>query len=78
MDPALDTETLAEVVCEVRNERWAGVLFRLRSGKALGGKDGEIVVTFRKANHVPDGLVGAGSRFGAALLTGARTTWTSS
>lgn len=58
VDPALGTETLAELTCEVRNERWAGVPFRLRSGKALAGKDGEIVVTFRRVNHMPDGLTG--------------------
>lgn len=58
VDPARETETLAEVVCEVRNERWAGVPFRLRSGKALSGKDGEVVVTFRPVNHVPTGLTG--------------------
>ncbi|WP_109208548.1 MULTISPECIES: glucose-6-phosphate dehydrogenase [Microbacterium] len=58
VDPARETETLAELVCEVRNERWEGVPFRLRSGKALPEKKGEIVVTFRRVNHVPDGLTG--------------------
>ncbi|MDT0144353.1 glucose-6-phosphate dehydrogenase [Microbacterium sp. PRC9] len=59
VDPSLETETLAEVTCEVRNERWEGVPFTLRSGKALAGKDGEVVVTFRPVNHVPEGLTGA-------------------
>ncbi|MBW9119968.1 glucose-6-phosphate dehydrogenase [Microbacterium trichothecenolyticum] len=58
VDAARDTETLAELVCEIRNDRWAGVPFRLRSGKALPEKKGEIVVTFRRVNHVPDGLTG--------------------
>ncbi|MFK4837294.1 glucose-6-phosphate dehydrogenase [Microbacterium sp. ZW T2_14] len=59
VDASRDTETLAEVTCEVRNDRWRGVPFTLRSGKALAGKDGEVVVTFRPVNHVPDGLTGA-------------------
>jgi glucose-6-phosphate 1-dehydrogenase len=59
VDPSRQTETLAELVCEVRNERWQGVPFRLRSGKALARKHGEVVVTFRPVNHVPDGLTGA-------------------
>lgn len=59
VDASGDTETLAEVTCEVRNDRWRGVPFTLRSGKALAGKDGEVVVTFRPVNHVPDGLTGA-------------------
>jgi glucose-6-phosphate 1-dehydrogenase len=59
VDPSRDIETLAEVTCEVRNDRWRGVPFTLRSGKALAGKDGEVVVTFRPVNHVPDGLTGA-------------------
>jgi glucose-6-phosphate 1-dehydrogenase len=58
VDPARDTETLAELTCEVRNERWQGVPFTLRSGKALAGKDGEVVVSFRPVNHVPEGLTG--------------------
>lgn len=36
VDPSLATETLAEVVVEVGTERWRGVPFVLRSGKALG------------------------------------------
>jgi glucose-6-phosphate 1-dehydrogenase len=58
VDPSLGTETLAEVTCEVRNERWQGVPFTLRSGKALAGKDGEVVVTFRSVNHLPEGFTG--------------------
>ena len=58
VDPARGTETLAELTCEVRTDRWAGVPITLRSGKALAGKDGEIVLTFRPVNHVPAGLTG--------------------
>ncbi|WP_019180356.1 glucose-6-phosphate dehydrogenase [Microbacterium yannicii] len=58
VDSARETETLAEMTCEVRNDRWTGVPITLRSGKALAGKNGEIVVTFRPVNHVPTGLTG--------------------
>lgn len=58
VDPARQTETLAEATFEVRNARWAGVPFRLRSGKALGEPATEIVVHFRPVRHVPTGLTG--------------------
>src|SRR5690606_9575516 len=35
VDPDREIETYAEIVCEVQTERWAGVPFVLRSGKAL-------------------------------------------
>ena len=47
VDPASSTETLAEVEVEIDNWRWAGVPFILRSGKALGHRRKEAVVTFR-------------------------------
>lgn len=56
VDPSHGTETLAEVVFEVANERWAGVPFVLRSGKALPAKRSEVVVTFRPVRHLPAGL----------------------
>lgn len=59
IDAARDTETLAEVVLEVGTWRWAGVPFTLRSGKALGRRRREVMVTFRPAPRVPDGLEGA-------------------
>jgi glucose-6-phosphate 1-dehydrogenase len=59
VDPSRDTETLAEIVCEVRTSRWAGVPFTLRSGKAMAEKRAQIVVTFRPVRHIPDGLTGA-------------------
>ena len=47
VDPARETETLAEIVVGVENWRWSGVPFMLRSGKALGNPRKEAVFTFR-------------------------------
>jgi glucose-6-phosphate 1-dehydrogenase len=58
VDPARKTETLAEVVLEVDTWRWAGVPFRLRSGKALAAARKEAVITFRKPQRIPEGLSG--------------------
>lgn len=58
VDPTRSTETLAEIVLEVDSWRWAGVPFRLRSGKAVGATRKEIVVTFKPAPHLPTGLTG--------------------
>ncbi|MDP9134099.1 MAG: glucose-6-phosphate dehydrogenase, partial [Actinomycetota bacterium] len=52
------TETLAEVVLEIHTRRWAGVPFRLRSGKALSNPRQEVAVTFKRAPHIPTGLTG--------------------
>lgn len=49
-------ETLAEVTFEIDNWRWKGVPFTLRSGKALGVRRREIVVTFKDVPHLPTGL----------------------
>lgn len=59
VDPGRGTETLAEVNVEIGNWRWAGVPFTLRSGKALEFRRREIIVTFKPAQHIPDGLKGA-------------------
>ena len=68
------TETLAEVVLEIDTWRWAGVPFRLRSGKALGNPRQEVVVTFKRAPHIPRGLTGGDHpgrlRIGIALDAG--------
>lgn len=56
VDPARQTETLAELVVQLENARWAGVPFILRSGKALGEARKEVVVTFRPPAHIPTGL----------------------
>jgi glucose-6-phosphate 1-dehydrogenase len=53
VDPARQTETYAEITVTVDNWRWAGVPFRLRSGKALGADRQEIVVRFRPVPHLP-------------------------
>jgi glucose-6-phosphate 1-dehydrogenase len=52
VDPARGTETYAEMTVEVDNWRWAGVPFRLRSGKALAAKRTEIAVHFRPVPHL--------------------------
>jgi glucose-6-phosphate 1-dehydrogenase len=59
IDPARKTETLAEVVFAVDTWRWAGVPFRVRSGKALGTPRKELVVTFKQPPWVPIGLTGS-------------------
>lgn len=58
VDPGRETETLAEVVLAVDTWRWAGVPFRLRSGKALAARRKEAVVTFKQPPRVPTGLTG--------------------
>ena len=59
VDPDRGTETLAELVLAVDTWRWAGVPFRLRSGKAIGTSRKEAVITFRRPPRVPDGLHGS-------------------
>ncbi len=59
VDPARDTETLVEATFEVRNARWAGVPFTLRSGKSLGAPAREVVVKFKAVRHLPTGLTGS-------------------
>jgi glucose-6-phosphate 1-dehydrogenase len=58
VDPDRNTETLAEVRVEIDNWRWKDVPFILRSGKALGDKRKEAVVTFRPVPHLPKGFSG--------------------
>jgi len=58
VDPERGTETLAELVVEVDNWRWSGVPFRLRSGKALGVRRKEVVLTFKPPAHLPTGMSG--------------------
>jgi glucose-6-phosphate 1-dehydrogenase len=73
VDPDRSTETLAQVTLEVRNNRWAGVPFVLRSGKALGAPRKQIVAHFRDVPHLPTGFVGssAGDRLVIDLKPGA-------
>ncbi|RKS73446.1 glucose-6-phosphate 1-dehydrogenase [Actinomadura pelletieri DSM 43383] len=59
IDASRQTETLAEVVFAVDTWRWAGVPFRVRSGKAIGSPRQEVAFTFKSPPHVPAGLTGA-------------------
>ncbi|MFB7252139.1 glucose-6-phosphate dehydrogenase [Microbacterium sp. NPDC056234] len=59
VDPSRGTETLAEATFEVRNARWAGVPFTLRSGKAIGDPRQLITVRFRPVRHLPNGFTGS-------------------
>jgi glucose-6-phosphate 1-dehydrogenase len=45
----------------IDNWRWQGVPFILRSGKALGAKRKEAVVTFKPVPHLPAGFTGVDS-----------------
>jgi glucose-6-phosphate 1-dehydrogenase len=58
VDPGRDTETLAAVELAVDTWRWAGVPFRLRSGKAIGAPREEVAITFKDPPHLPAGLTG--------------------
>ncbi|MDR6970125.1 glucose-6-phosphate dehydrogenase [Leifsonia shinshuensis] len=58
VDPSRETETLAEVTLQIDTWRWKGVPFTLRSGKALGGRRREMVITFAPARQMPVGLKG--------------------
>jgi glucose-6-phosphate 1-dehydrogenase len=51
VDPARETETYAEYTVTIDNWRWAGVPFRLRSGKALGDNRKHIEIHFRPVPH---------------------------
>lgn len=61
VDPGRETETLAEIQVGIDNWRWRGVPFILRSGKALGDKRKEAVVTFLPVPHLPVGFTGVDS-----------------
>jgi glucose-6-phosphate 1-dehydrogenase len=50
--PETSTETFVALRMHVDNLRWAGVPFYLRSGKRMGRKGTEVVVTFKKLPHV--------------------------
>ena len=58
VDPARETETYAEYTVTIDTWRWAGVPFRLRSGKALGGDRQEIAVYFKPVPHLAFGRRG--------------------
>ncbi len=52
VNPESSTETFAAAKLHIDNWRWDGVPIYLRSGKALGKKDTEILVEFKKAPEV--------------------------
>jgi glucose-6-phosphate 1-dehydrogenase len=58
VDASRGTETLAQIQVGIDNWRWKGVPFVLRSGKAMGARRKEAVVTFRPVPHLPDGFTG--------------------
>ncbi|MGN6131653.1 MAG: glucose-6-phosphate dehydrogenase [Nocardioidaceae bacterium] len=49
--PDSRTETFVALRAEVRNWRWAGVPFYLRTGKRMDRRSSEIVVTFKPVPH---------------------------
>jgi glucose-6-phosphate 1-dehydrogenase len=55
VDPARETETYAEYTVTIDNWRWAGVPFRLRTGKALGTSRQEIAIWFKPVPHLAFG-----------------------
>ncbi|MDI2021890.1 Glucose-6-phosphate 1-dehydrogenase [Paenarthrobacter nicotinovorans] len=61
VDPGRNTETLAEVQVDIDNWRWKGVPFILRSGKAMGERRKEAVITFRPVPQLPVGFTGVDS-----------------
>jgi glucose-6-phosphate 1-dehydrogenase len=61
VDPSRNTETLAEVRVNIDNWRWKGVPFILRSGKAMGQRRKEAVITFRPVPQLPVGFTGVDS-----------------
>lgn len=52
VQPDRGTETYAEYTVGIDNWRWAGVPFRLRSGKALGADRHEVVLRFKPVPHM--------------------------
>jgi len=55
VDPDRETETYAEYTVTIDNWRWAGVPFRLRTGKALGSDRQEIAIWFKPVPHLAFG-----------------------
>ena len=56
VDPERNTETFAQVILWVDNERWQGVPFVLRSGKALSRDRKEIRVHFTRGQNNTESL----------------------
>jgi glucose-6-phosphate 1-dehydrogenase len=51
VDGERGTETFAEVLLTIENERWRGVPVRLRAGKALGKRRKGVILRFRPPEH---------------------------
>lgn len=56
VDPANNTETLAEITVRIKTSRWTDVPIKLRAGKALGDERNGITVVFKPVPHVPEGF----------------------
>lgn len=56
--PERQTETLAAIELAVDTWRWAGVPFRLRSGKAIAAPRQEVIVSFKDPPRLPSGFTG--------------------
>jgi len=67
------TETFAEVLLTIENERWKGTRVRLRAGKALAERNKGVVLRFKppEQEHTPDRLGVDELRIG---IDGPRTT----
>lgn len=58
IDPHSETETYVALKLEVDNDRWRGVPFYIRTGKALKNQETKVVVTFKSENDgIPNMLV---------------------
>jgi glucose-6-phosphate 1-dehydrogenase len=55
VDPARQTETCADVTLFIDNDRWRGVPFRLRTGKAMARDRREMIISFRPVDRLPFG-----------------------
>lgn len=58
VDPARQTETLAELDLTIASRRWSGVPIRLRSGKALAREVRQVVLTLKPVEFAPHGMGG--------------------
>lgn len=52
IDDSSQTETFVALKAEIDNWRWAGVPFYLRTGKRMGHRVSEIILTFKKVPHL--------------------------
>ncbi|HVF76435.1 MAG TPA: glucose-6-phosphate dehydrogenase [Acidimicrobiales bacterium] len=55
VDPSRATETFTTTTLFVDNDRWAGVPFRVRTGKAMAARRREVRVVFRPVERLPFG-----------------------